>query len=62
MNDLDRIGASFISHNHKYLSDLQNFVPQLFELPILCWTIKSSKSEKKAREIATNITFEGYLA
>lgn len=62
MNDLDRIGASFISHNHKYLSDLQSFVPQLLGLPILCWTIQSAKSEKKAREIATNITFEGYLA
>jgi hypothetical protein len=29
---------------------------------ILTWTIKSAKDEAKAREIAVNVTFEGYLA
>jgi hypothetical protein len=62
MNDLKKVGASFISHNQKYLHDLDFLNLKLSEIPILCWTVLSLKSEKKARKIATNITFEGYLA
>ena len=29
---------------------------------VLCWTIRSPEAEAKAREIADNVTFEGYLA
>ena len=29
---------------------------------ILSWTIKSAKDEAKARRVADNVTFEGYLA
>ncbi|MEZ5720659.1 MAG: glycerophosphodiester phosphodiesterase family protein [Paracoccaceae bacterium] len=60
--DFDRVGASFISHDRR---DLAN--PRVAELkargvPILCWTVRSEEQEKAAREVADNITFEGYVA
>lgn len=60
--DYARTRASFVSHNVK---DLHN--PRLAELRadgahILCWTVTSPAIERDAREIAENITFEGYLA
>jgi glycerophosphoryl diester phosphodiesterase len=60
--DYDRVGASFISHE---AADLGR--PRVAELAaqgarILCWTIRSAKAEAKARQVAENITFEGYAA
>lgn len=60
--DYDRVGASFISHNRRQLD-----MPRVAELKaagaaILCWTIRSPADEAKAREVADNVTFEGYLA
>ncbi|WP_170425841.1 glycerophosphodiester phosphodiesterase family protein [Ruegeria arenilitoris] len=60
--DFDRVGASFISHE---VADLDR--PRVAELkargvPILCWTVRSPEQEAKAREVADNVTFEGYLA
>ncbi len=60
--DLDRVGASFISHR---MSDLSN--PRVSGIsqsgrPILCWTVKSEDDERNARQYADNITFEGYAA
>ena len=60
--DYDRVGASFVSHD---VEDLHN--PRLAELraagaKILCWTVTSPEVERTAREVAHNITFEGYLA
>jgi len=60
--DFDRVGASFISHDIK---DLMR--PRVAELKaagadVLCWTVKSPEDEVKARMVAQNITFEGYLA
>ena len=60
--DFDRVGASFISHDWR---DLAN--PRVTELkaqgvPILCWTVRSAQEESQAREIADNVTFEGYAA
>jgi glycerophosphoryl diester phosphodiesterase len=60
--DYDHINACFISHE---AADLDR--PRVTELrhqgaEILCWTIKTPEAEAKAREIAQNITFEGYLA
>lgn len=60
--DFDAVGASFISHDAR---DLAN--PRVAELkrdgvPVLCWTIRSLEAEKKAREVADNVTFEGYRA
>ncbi|MFU8823390.1 glycerophosphodiester phosphodiesterase family protein [Yoonia sp.] len=60
--DYDRVGACFISHE---AYDLDR--PRVAEIkatgaPILCWTIRSAQQEAKARLIADNVTFEGYLA
>lgn len=60
--DYDRVGASFISHE---ATDLGR--PRVADLrakgaAVLCWTIRSPAAEAMAREIAHNITFEGYAA
>lgn len=60
--DFDRVGASFISHEAE---DLHR--PRVAELKaqgaaILCWTIRSPKDEAAARQVAENVTFEGYRA
>lgn len=60
--DYERAGASFVSHRH---DDLAN--PRIAELrqagaSIICWTIRSPKADAKARELADNVTFEGYAA
>lgn len=60
--DYDRTGSSFISHQ---ATDLDR--PRVAELKaqgaaVLCWTIRSAVAEAKARQIADNITFEGYPA
>lgn len=50
--------VDFISHYHGDLTS-----PHLAKAkgkPLLCWTIRSSEEETKAREIADNITFENY--
>lgn len=57
----DAVGASFISHNWEDLA-----APRVAELkargvPILCWTVKSAEDEARARRVADNITFEGYM-
>ena len=59
--DYERVGATFISHNKR---DLHH--PRVAELKsqgasILTWTIRSPEEERKAREVAQNITFEHYL-
>ncbi len=62
MPDLAACEAGFISHDHR---DLQSpHVARVAEagLPILCWTIRSPDQEAAARQIAQNITFEGYDA
>ncbi|MCI2399480.1 glycerophosphodiester phosphodiesterase family protein [Aliiroseovarius subalbicans] len=60
--DFDRVGASFISHD---VNDLKS--PHVSRLksrgiPVLTWTIRSAKAEETSRQIADNITFEGYEA
>ncbi len=60
--DYDRTGSSFISHE---AADLTR--PRVTDLrakgaAILCWTIRSPAAEAKARQVAQNITFEGYAA
>lgn len=60
--DYDRVGASFISHEAKDLGR-----PRVAELKaagaaILCWTIRSAGAEAEARQVADNVTFEGYAA
>lgn len=59
--DYDHAGACFISHEWHDLTR-----PRVAELAragadILCWTIRSAADEAQARQVAQNITFEGYL-
>ncbi|MGB3405992.1 MAG: glycerophosphodiester phosphodiesterase family protein [Jannaschia sp.] len=59
--DVERVGASFISHEVGTLD-----MPRVAEikaagLPILCWTVRSAAQEREARKIADAVTFEGYL-
>lgn len=60
--DLKRTGASFISHHAGDLRDHRVREVKKTGLPVLCWTIRSAQAEAEAREIADNITFEGYAA
>ncbi|MEP5728858.1 MAG: glycerophosphodiester phosphodiesterase family protein [Sulfitobacter sp.] len=60
--DYDRVGASFISHE---VDDLER--ARVAELKaqgamICCWTVRSAQQEASARQVADNITFEGYVA
>jgi glycerophosphoryl diester phosphodiesterase len=62
IEDYDAAGAGFISHQ---ASDLRR--PRVAELKaagatVLCWTIRSPEAERLARQVADNVTFEGYLA
>ncbi len=59
--DFDRVGASFISHDHRFLDSAPVTALRERGVPILCWTITSAKQEIKARRLADNITFEGYI-
>lgn len=60
--DYETTLSSFISHE---AADLAR--PRVAELKaqgatILCWTIRSPEDEAAAREVADNVTFEGYAA
>ncbi len=59
--DLDRTGAAFISHEAADLISPRVAEIRAEGLPILCWTIRSAEQEVQARQVAHNITFEGYL-
>ncbi len=59
--DFDRVGASFISHNHRDLAMPAVADLKARDVPVLCWTIRSPEEEAAARQIADNVTFEGYL-
>lgn len=60
--DYDHVGASFISHNWRFLDTPR--VAQLAQAgaAILCWTTRSPKEDAIARRVAANVTFEGYAA
>ncbi|MBO6853037.1 MAG: phosphodiesterase [Marivivens sp.] len=62
LHDVIDVGASFISHD---VTDLGNPAVTALKgkgMPVLCWTVRSPDQEKQARQIADNITFEGYAA
>ena len=60
--DFARTGACFVSHEAADLPDSPHIARLKAQgTPILCWTIKSAAAERAARQIADNITFEGYL-
>lgn len=60
--DYDRVGASFISHEAGDLAHARVAELKAKGATILTWTIRTAKAEAEAREIADNITFEGYAA
>ena len=62
MPDVERIGASFISHEWRDLARPRVAEVQAAGLDLLCWTIRSGEEEAEARQIARNVTFEKYLA
>lgn len=59
--DFDRVGASFISHDHRLLNAEPVKALKARGIPLLCWTVRSPEQEIKARQLADNITFEGYI-
>ena len=60
--DFDRVGACFISHEVEDLSSPRVAELRAKDVPILCWTVKSPAQEAVARNVAHNVTFEGYTA
>lgn len=62
LTDLETLSASFISHQHDMLGDDAVTAIKAAGLPVTCWTIRSPAEEAMARQIADNITFEGYRA
>ncbi|QDC11344.1 phosphodiesterase [Oceanicola sp. D3] len=62
LQELARIGASFISHQFTDLAAAPVTAAGRNGYAILCWTIRSAAEEAEARKIAANVTFEGYAA
>lgn len=60
--DFARVGACFISHQQDDLASPHAIRIQNSGFPVLCWTVRSPEMEARARKIANNVTFEGYLA
>jgi glycerophosphoryl diester phosphodiesterase len=60
--DIDRCGASFISHDRTDLSRPRVTEVKAAGVAVLCWTVRSADQERAARTVAQNITFEGYDA
>lgn len=58
--DFDRVGASFISHDWRRLGIARVSELKTMGVPVLCWTIRDRAQEARARQVADNITFEGY--
>lgn len=61
LGDFDAVGASFVSHDRADLANPAVLALKARGLPILCWTVRSAEAEARARAIADNITFEGYM-
>ncbi len=60
--DFDRVGACFISHHATDLNRARVIELKHMGIPVLCWTVRSEVQECEARQVADNITFEGYAA
>ncbi len=60
--DYTAVGASFISHDWSDLGHDRVTALKQAGAKILCWTVTSPEMEQKARQVADNITFEGYAA
>lgn len=60
--DYDRTGACFISHEAADLGRARVAALKAQGAAVLCWTIRSAAAEAVARQVADNVTFEGYAA
>ncbi|PZQ97878.1 MAG: phosphodiesterase [Cereibacter sphaeroides] len=60
--DYDATDSSFISHEAADLARDRVAELKANGATILCWTIRSPEAEAKARQVAQNVTFEGYAA
>jgi glycerophosphoryl diester phosphodiesterase len=60
--DFDAVRACFISHDASDLGAARVADLKARGAAILCWTIRSARDEAQARQIAQNVTFEGYAA
>ena len=60
--DFETCGATFISHEAADLTRPRVADLKAQGVPVLCWTIRSAEAEAEARQVADNVTFEGYLA
>lgn len=60
--DVDRTGASFISHEAADLDRPRVSALKAQGIAVLCWTIRSPQAEADARRIAENVTFESYAS
>lgn len=60
LDDFDRVGASFVSHDHVDLANPAVTALRARGVPVLCWTIRSAADESAARRGADAITYEGY--
>ncbi len=60
--DYDHVGACFISHEAADLDRPRVAALKATGASVLCWTIRSVTEEETARQVADNVTFEGYLA
>ena len=60
--DYDRVGATFISHEVDDLDSRRVHALKAAGAVICCWTVRSAAQEAQARQVADNVTFEGYLA
>ena len=58
--DAERTGASFVSHDRRDLHNPAVARLKAEGLPILTWTVRDPAEELQAREVADNVTFEGY--
>lgn len=59
LRDADHV--AFISHDWRDLDRARIAELKAAGTPVLCWTIRSAGDEARARRIADNVTFEGYL-
>ncbi len=59
--DFDVAKASFVSHQWDDLDRPRVAELKEADVTVLCWTIRSPEAESRARRLAENITFEGYL-
>ncbi|MER2507942.1 MAG: hypothetical protein ABTQ27_04190, partial [Amaricoccus sp.] len=58
--DFEATGASFVSHDRADLANPAVTALKGRGVPILTWTVRTPRQEAAAREVADNITFEGY--